>query len=85
MVVLAFFVLLASLASAVLWTTASRADDTPSAPLPTIVVQSGDTLWQVANRVAPQRPPRDVISDIRHLNGIAGSSIHAGQTLTVPQ
>jgi DNA-binding transcriptional LysR family regulator len=47
-VVLTFFILLASLASAVLWTTASRAEDPPAGPAPTVVVQPDDTLWAIA-------------------------------------
>jgi hypothetical protein len=85
LVVLAFFVLMASLASAVLWTTASRADDTPTAPLPTVVVQPEDSLWSIAGRVAPGRAPQDVIPEIRRLNGIHGTDLYAGQRLTVPR
>ncbi|WP_082772529.1 LysM peptidoglycan-binding domain-containing protein [Actinoplanes sp. TFC3] len=76
---------MASLASAVLWTTASRADDTPYRPAPTVVVQPGDTLWSIAARVAPGRSPQDVLPEIRRLNGIRGTGIYAGQTLTLPR
>lgn len=43
-VVLTFFILLASLASAVLWTTASRAGDPPAGSAPTVVVQPDDGI-----------------------------------------
>ncbi|BCJ54860.1 hypothetical protein Asp14428_63350 [Actinoplanes sp. NBRC 14428] len=56
-VVLTFFVLMASLASAVLWTTASRADEPPTGPAPTVIVQPDDTLWSIAERVAPAAHP----------------------------
>jgi hypothetical protein len=82
-VVLAFFILLASLASAVLWTTASRADQSPAAP--TVVVQRGDTLWDIAARVAPDRSPRDVVSEIRELNAMHDYYIYAGDTLILPR
>ena len=84
-VVLTFFVLMASLASAVLWTTASRADEPLGGPAPTVVVQPDDSLWSIAERVAPDRPPLDVIHDIRTLNGIETSYVHAGETLIVPR
>jgi hypothetical protein len=51
-VVLAFFVLLASLASGVLWTTASRAGDSPAGSAPTVVVEpDGHTLVDRLSRV----------------------------------
>ena len=84
-VVLAFFILMASLSSAVLWTTASRADNPPEGPAPTVVVQPDDSLWSIAERVAPGRPPLEVIHDIRTLNGIETSYVYAGETLIVPR
>jgi len=86
-VVLTFFILLASLASAVLWATASRADDPPAGPAPTVVVQSGDTLWDIAARTSPGRSPHEVSAEIRRLNGLGADdiTIHVGETLTVPR
>jgi LysM repeat protein len=84
-VVLTFFVSLASLASAVLWTTASRADEPPSGPAPTVVVQPHDTLWSIASRTAPERSPREVVAEIRRLNGLEDYYIHAGETLILPR
>ncbi|MFC3382174.1 LysM peptidoglycan-binding domain-containing protein [Couchioplanes azureus] len=83
-VLLTLFFLLASLASAVLWTTASRADETPAGPAAVVVVQPDDTLWSVAERAAPGRAPREVIAEIRALNGIEHSYVYAGETLIVP-
>lgn len=84
-VVLAFFILLASLASAVLWTTASRADQSPVGSAPTVVVRQGDTLWGIAARVAPDRSPRDVAREIRELNAMHDYYIYAGDTLILPR
>ena len=86
-VVLTFFLLLASLASAVLWTTASRADDPPAGPAPTVVVRSDDTLWSIAARTDPGRSPHAVVAEIRRLNGLGADhiAIHAGETLVVPR
>jgi LysM domain len=83
-VVLMFLVLLASLASAVLLTTASRADLAPAGPAPTVVVQPHDTLWAIARRAAPRRDPYAVIADIRELNGFTGSVVQPGQALLLP-
>jgi hypothetical protein len=86
-VVLTLFVLLASLASAVLWTTASRAEERPAGPAPTVVVQSDDTLWDIAARTSPGRSPHDVVAEIRRLNGLGADdiAIHGGETLVVPR
>ena len=81
---LTFFILLASLASAVLWTTASRADD-PAGPAPTVVVEPDDTLWSIASRTSPDRDPRAVIAEIRKLNRLDDRYIHPGETLTLPR
>jgi hypothetical protein len=84
-VVLTFFILLASLASAVLWTTASRAGDPRAGSAPTVVVQPHDTLWSIASRTAPDRSPWQVVAEIRDLNDLDGYYIHAGETLVLPR
>jgi hypothetical protein len=84
-VVLAFFVLMASLASAVLFTTASRASDPDTGPAPTVVVQPHDTLWSIATRTAPRRDPYAAVAEIQRLNGLDGYVVHPGQTLVLPR
>jgi nucleoid-associated protein YgaU len=59
---------------------------TDTAPVPAsapaqVVVAPGDTLWSIAERVAPQRDPRTVVTRIRELNGLGSGDVHAGQTL----
>ncbi|ARC56574.1 Cell division suppressor protein YneA [Frondihabitans sp. 762G35] len=49
-----------------------------------VTVASGETLWQVAQEVAPAADPRDVIADISSLNNLDGSQVQAGQTLAIP-
>jgi len=84
-VVLALLVLTASLASAVLFTTASRAAGQPAGPAPTIVVQSGDTLWDIAARVMPRRDNRDAVAELRRLNGLRDSELQPGDVLVLPR
>lgn len=84
-VVLAFFVLMASLASAVLFTTASRASDPDIGPAPSVVVQPHDTLWSIATRTAPRRDPYAAVAEIQRLNGLNGYVVHPGQTLVLPR
>ena len=83
-VVLGLLVLAASLASAVLFTTASRADGRPAGPAPTVVVQPGDTLWDIAARVSPRRDNRDAVADLRRLNGLRDSEVRPGDVLVLP-
>jgi hypothetical protein len=47
-------------------------------------VQAGDSLWSVAERVAPNSDPRDVIADIVSLNGLESAVVSPGQQLAVP-
>jgi hypothetical protein len=49
-----------------------------------VVVEQGDSLWIIAQRVAPQRDPREVILEVRELNGLSSNLIHPGQALLVP-
>jgi hypothetical protein len=84
-VMLALLVLLASMASAVLFTTASRADQPVTGAPPTVVVQSGDTLWDVAARVMPPRDGREAVAELRRLNGLRDSVVQPGEVLILPR
>jgi LysM repeat protein len=50
-----------------------------------VTVQSGDSLWSVAERIAPSADPRDVIADLVQLNGLDDSGVVTpGQQLAIP-
>lgn len=59
-----------------------------SAPVPdrlaVVQVQMGETLQQVAGRVAPDAPVGPVVDRIRELNHLDSVAVHAGQTLIAP-
>jgi len=84
-VVLAFFMLMASAASAVLFATASRANDPETGPAPTVVVQPHDTLWSIATRTAPRRDPYAAVAELQRLNDLSGYVVHPGETLVLPR
>ena len=84
-VLLGFFILMSCLASVVLLTTASRAEDSPAGPAPSVVVQPHDTLWSVAARTAPDRDPYAAIAEIQRINNLDGFVVHPGQTLQLPR
>jgi len=48
------------------------------------VVQPGETLWAIAESVAPEADPRDTIARIVSLNDLPGASVQAGQMLHIP-
>ncbi len=59
-----------------------------TAPVPgklaVVQVQTGETLQQVAHRVAPDAPVAQVVDRIRELNQLDSVAVDAGQTLIAP-
>jgi LysM domain-containing protein len=59
-----------------------------STPVPdtlaVVQVQAGETLQQIAHRVAPDAPVASVVERIRELNELESASLDAGQTLIAP-
>jgi hypothetical protein len=47
------------------------------------VVESGDTLWSIARRVAPGQDPRPVVDGLIEANHLRGG-LQAGQELSIP-
>lgn len=52
--------------------------------LAVVRVQSGESIQQVAHRVAPDAPEAAVVDQIRELNKLPSVSLDAGQTLIAP-
>lgn len=50
----------------------------------TAIVQPGETLWSIAQRVAPGADPRLTIARLTDLNGLGSAPIVAGQRLLLP-
>ena len=49
-----------------------------------VSVAPGQSLWQVAETLAPEADPREVIADIMALNQLASSAVEPGQKLAIP-
>jgi hypothetical protein len=49
-----------------------------------VTVHSGESLWQLAQQVAPNADPRDVVAEISNLNGLDSGVIQPGQRLAIP-
>lgn len=84
-VVLVVLFLTAVLASAVLFATASRADESSGRPAPTVVVQPGDTLWRIAARTMHQRDNQAAVVELHDLNKLPSYDIHPGDVLVLPR
>ena len=53
-------------------------------PTVSVTVQPGESLWAIAEAVAPERDPRDVVADIIQLNNLEAARVVPGQALFVP-
>ena len=53
-------------------------------PFEYVTVEPGQSLWQLAEDIAPQSDPRDVIAQIMQLNQLEGADVYAGQELAIP-
>lgn len=50
----------------------------------TVTVQAGQSLWGLAEELAPGAPTADVVADLVAVNGLSGASVLPGQVLIVP-
>lgn len=53
-------------------------------PFEYVTVEPGQSMWQLAEELAPQSDPRDVIAQLVQFNQLSGSDVYAGQQLAVP-
>ena len=49
-----------------------------------VVVQPGDSLWQLASELDSNTDPRNLIAEIVRLNQLESSAIEAGEPIAVP-
>ena len=63
---------------------ATATDRTTSNSYSYVTVRSGESLWQLAEEIAPKADPRDVVADISDLNGLGSGVIQPGQRLAIP-
>ena len=50
----------------------------------TYVVQPGDTLWTIAERLSPGEDPRPVVDTLTDVNGLESRVLLPGQAILVP-
>jgi LysM repeat protein len=56
----------------------------PASAPAAVTVHPGDTLWSIAQRIAPQSDPRAVVAALRGSNHLPSSTVRVGQHLRVP-
>lgn len=56
----------------------------PAGSFAEITVMSGETLWSIAEEVAPAADPRDVVAEITRLNALENGVVSAGQRIAIP-
>jgi hypothetical protein len=56
----------------------------PSSRIVTVPVEPGDSIWSIAVQAAPDRDPRDVVQEIRQLNGLAEGALPERAVVRVP-
>lgn len=49
-----------------------------------VTVQAGQSLWKLAETIAPTADPRDVIAEIVSLNQLSSENVEPGQRLALP-
>lgn len=49
-----------------------------------VTVHAGESLWSLAEDLAPEADPRDVVDDILALNQLPSAGLEPGQRLAVP-
>ncbi len=49
-----------------------------------VTVASGESLWAIAEAIAPTADPREVVADIVDLNQLRSADVAAGEQLAIP-
>jgi LysM domain len=59
-------------------------DTASTAEFSYVEVEAGESLWSLAETIAPQADPREVISAIVRLNGLPSADVQPGERLAIP-
>jgi hypothetical protein len=76
--------LAAVLAAGLLWlahSSAGSARPAAATDAAVVTVGSGDTLWSIASRIAPERDPRTVVAALEQINHLSNPVLQPGQVL----
>jgi Tfp pilus assembly protein FimV len=83
-IVLVVMPALLALSGALLAAAPGVAEAAPRQSSHTVVVGTGDTLWAIAERIAPHADPRVTVAAIERANHLRGARVDAGMLLVLP-
>jgi hypothetical protein len=66
------------------WATATHDTGTPD-PVRVVEVEPGDTLYDIAGRVAEPGKVREMVHQIQQLNSLSGGGLQVGQKIAIPK
>jgi hypothetical protein len=55
------------------------------APAEVVMIEPGQSLWSLAESIAPGADPRDVIEELVSFNRLSSADVWAGQQIAIPQ
>lgn len=50
-----------------------------------VTILQGESLWSIANEVAPNADPRQFVEDVMIANGLDSADVLPGQRIAIPQ
>ncbi|MFB9318577.1 LysM peptidoglycan-binding domain-containing protein [Cryptosporangium minutisporangium] len=62
----------------------ARTDGVTPVSSRSMIVTERDTLWTIADEIAPERPRSATMADIRELNDMSDSTVRVGERLLLP-
>lgn len=65
--------------------TANATDTSANVSYQYVTVHSGESLWAIAEKYAPNTDPRDFIAEVVSLNQLKTSAVEPGQRIALPQ
>ena len=50
-----------------------------------VTIQQGESLWSIADELAPKSDPRQFVEDVMIANGLDSADVQPGQRIAIPQ
>jgi len=72
------------LAASIFWASPGALAGSASGEPEVYTVLAGESLWDIAEMIAPEEDPRAVIDQIRSANGLSGAEVFPGDRLILP-
>ena len=72
------------LAASIFWASPGALAGSTSGEPEVYTVLAGESLWDIAEMIAPEEDPRAVIDQIRSANGLSGAEVFPGDRLILP-